>query len=115
MRTAADGTTAGMSRQDSAGAAWPAGSTSGEETGNAVSANTGATSRAVPVFNSKGNQIGAAVVNPATGAVDLVGPGGRLLGAVEQHSGMSQLVGAGGALLGRLGVHMGQVVFIAAG
>jgi hypothetical protein len=71
---------------------------------------------AVPVFNTSGSQVGAAVMNPATGAVELVGPGGAVLGIVQQQNGAVNLVRAGGAVLGNFAADQanGTVIFMPA-
>jgi hypothetical protein len=71
---------------------------------------------AVPVLNTSGGQVGVAVTNPETGAVELVGPGGTLLGVVQRRSGAVNLVRAGGAVLGSFAVNQanGTVIFMPA-
>jgi hypothetical protein len=70
----------------------------------------------VPVFNTSGSQVGVAVMNPATGAVELVGPGGTVLGVVQQRSGAVNLVSAGSAVLGSFAADQanGTVIFMPA-
>jgi hypothetical protein len=75
------------------------GSTAGTGTTTTASASASAPA-SVPVFNSSGAQVGSAVLDQATGAVELVGPSGTILGAVQQQNGMLNLVGSGGAVIG---------------
>lgn len=80
-----------------------AGATGASSTTSGNTANSAATG-IMPVFSSNGGQIGVAVVNPATQAVELVGQGGAVLGVIEQRNEAINLLGAGGAVIGSLTV-----------
>jgi hypothetical protein len=86
-------------------------------TTTAMSQGTASSAAPLPIFDSMGIQVGVAVTNPATGAVELVGQGGVVLGVVQQQNGAVYLVGAGGSVLGSFAVNQanGQIIFTTAG
>jgi hypothetical protein len=89
--------------------------TAGATTTSATTGATmaGATATAVPVFDGSGIQVGLATTNPTTGAVELVGVNGTILGVIAERSGTVALIGAGGTVLGGFGISQatGQVLF----
>jgi mucin-2 len=105
--TAGGGTTTGMTTTT--------GATTSTTTTSATTGTTmpGATATAVPVFDTSGIQVGLATTNPTTGAVELVGVNGTILGVLAQQNGAVALIGAGGTVLGSFGTSQatGQVLF----
>lgn len=90
------------------------GGTPGATTG--AGAATGATGgTAVPVFDAGGIQIGLATTNPATGAPELIGFSGNILGVIAQQDNAVNLLGQGNAVLGSFTVNpAGQVLYMPA-
>jgi hypothetical protein len=111
------GTTATGTTTTTTGATSGTGGTATSGTATSGTAGNTTSGTEVPVFNTSGSQVGVAVVNPATGAVELVGPGGAVLGIVQQQNGAVNLIGAGGAVLGNFAVNQanGTVIFTTVG
>jgi len=113
------GTATGTTGSTTTGTGMGSTTMTGTATGGTTTSSTTGTPAAqasVPVFSSSGSQVGIAVTNPATGAAELIGQGGTILGVVQQQNGAVNLVGAGGAVLGSFALNQatGQVILSAA-